>query len=43
MKCLMTVLLALALVLPATGCGKKDDPEPPPGSQSDFPRKYPVR
>lgn len=35
---LLTVL-ALALCLGATSCGRKGDPEPPPGGRIDIPDK----
>ncbi len=38
---LITLLLMAALAAPLAGCGKKDDPQPPPGKHSDFPRQYP--
>lgn len=36
---LLGVLAALAL--PLVSCGKKNQPEPPPGSQNTYPRVYP--
>ena len=36
---LLGVLAALAL--PIASCGKKNQPEPPPGSQNTYPRVYP--
>jgi len=38
---LIALLLLAALSSPLAGCGKKGDPEPPPGTKSDFPRQYP--
>ncbi len=38
---LIALLLMAALAAPIAGCGKKGDPEPPPGTKSDFPRQYP--
>ncbi|MFZ1416594.1 MAG: hypothetical protein WAS73_18765 [Defluviicoccus sp.] len=38
---LVLVTAMLALVLPAAGCGRKDQPEPPPGSEPR--RSYPAR
>jgi predicted small lipoprotein YifL len=38
---LIALLTALALALPLSGCGKKGDLEPPPGTKSDYPRTYP--
>ena len=38
---LLLALLVAVVVLPAAGCGRKAQPEPPPGS--DFPRTYPSR
>jgi hypothetical protein len=34
-------LLALALLLPLSGCGKKNMPSPPPGEPVTYPRTYP--
>jgi hypothetical protein len=38
---LLLLLLVAGLVLPAAGCGRKGQPEPPPGA--DYPRTYPSR
>ena len=38
---LLVLLLLCGLVLQAAGCGRKGQPEPPPGS--DYPRTYPSR
>jgi hypothetical protein len=38
---LVLALLVAVVVLPAAGCGRKAQPEPPPGA--DFPRTYPSR
>lgn len=35
------LLLVASLALPAAGCGRKGQPEPPPGA--DYPRTYPAR
>lgn len=40
-RLLLLALLLVALTLPVAGCGRKGQPEPPPGS--DFPRTYPSR
>jgi hypothetical protein len=37
----LILLLACALATPLGACGKKADPEPPPGKKSEFPRQYP--
>jgi len=39
MKPSTVVLLALALSLPLTGCGRKGTPDPPPGAF--YPKLYP--
>jgi hypothetical protein len=41
----VVMLLAIAgvLALAPGACGKKANPDPPPGEQSEFPRKYPRR
>ena len=41
MRRLALLLLAASLALPAAGCGRKGQPEPPPGA--DYPRTYPAR
>ncbi len=36
-------LMALCLGLSLSACGKRGDPEPPPGAkESDYPRPYPA-
>ncbi len=40
MRHLILLMLIIALVLPAAGCGRKDQPEPPPGSEPR--RSYPA-
>lgn len=40
MRRLMLLMLIIAVVLPASGCGRKDQPEPPPGSEPR--RSYPA-
>lgn len=40
MRRLMLLMLIVAVVLPASGCGRKDQPEPPPGSEPR--RSYPA-
>ncbi|MBT3399458.1 MAG: hypothetical protein HOL07_14455 [Rhodospirillaceae bacterium] len=37
------VLVALALALALTACGKKGPPEPPEGEEITYPRTYPTR
>lgn len=37
----LSLILALSLLPALSACGKKGDPEPPPGSE--FPRTYPTR
>ena len=40
----MKWLLALALLLPLIGCGKRGPPQPPgPPDQVIYPRTYPAR
>lgn len=41
MRRLFLMMLIIALALPAAGCGRKDQPEPPPGSEPR--RSYPAR
>lgn len=41
-RALLTLLLALVLVGPLAGCGKKGDPTLPTGVSDDHPRKYPT-
>ncbi|MFT5438476.1 MAG: putative small lipoprotein YifL [Alphaproteobacteria bacterium] len=43
MRYLMLLVMVLAVSLPLAACGKKGEPKPPPGTESDFPRKYPSR
>lgn len=33
--------LVLVVALALTGCGRKGNPQPPPGQQNAFPRTYP--
>ncbi len=35
------LLIACVLAFPLGACGKKASPDPPPGTQSEFPRQYP--
>jgi len=35
------VLVALVLAIALTGCGRRSQPEPPPGVPNTFPRPYP--
>lgn len=35
------VILATALVLLIAACGKKGEPQPPPGEPNTYPRNYP--
>ena len=37
----LALLLALALAFPLVACGKKGDPQLPPGKTDKFPGKYP--
>jgi predicted small lipoprotein YifL len=41
MRTLITLVFAALLTLAVAGCGRKGQPEPPPGS--DYPRTYPAR
>lgn len=36
-------LIMLALALPLSACGKKNDPVPPPGVTNTYPRVYPAQ
>ena len=36
-------LVLLALALPLSACGKKNDPVPPPGVPNTYPRVYPAQ
>lgn len=38
---LSPAVLAAALVLLIAACGKKGDPQPPPGQPNVYPRQYP--
>jgi predicted small lipoprotein YifL len=35
------VALVLLIALALTGCGRKGNPQPPPGQQNAYPRTYP--
>ena len=35
------VALVLVVALALTGCGRKGNPQPPPGEQNQYPRTYP--
>jgi len=35
------VIAALAIMLTLAGCGRKGNPQPPPGEPSPYPRTYP--
>jgi predicted small lipoprotein YifL len=35
------VALMLVVALALTGCGRKGNPQPPPGEQNQYPRTYP--
>lgn len=37
------VLVALALAVALTACGKKGPPKPPEGEEVTYPRTYPTR
>jgi predicted small lipoprotein YifL len=41
MRTLVVLILLAALASPLAACGRKGQPEPPPGA--DFPRTYPGR
>lgn len=41
MRMLITLMFVAVLALAVSGCGRKGQPEPPPGS--DYPRTYPAR
>jgi len=41
MRLIGLILLIFALIIPVSACGKKDDPIPPPGKDSEYPRVYP--
>lgn len=36
-------LVLLALTLPLSACGKKNEPVPPPGVANTYPRVYPAQ
>ena len=38
---LLLLMIMAGLALPVAGCGRKGQPEPPPGA--DYPRTYPGR
>ncbi|HEU0215187.1 MAG TPA: lipoprotein [Stellaceae bacterium] len=35
------VALVLLVTVALTGCGRKGNPQPPPGEQNHYPRTYP--
>ncbi len=37
----LALLLSVMLAAVLDGCGRKDQPEPPPGKKIEFPRQYP--
>jgi predicted small lipoprotein YifL len=39
----MLLVMIIAVSMPLSACGKKGDPEPPPGATGEYPRKYPSR
>ncbi len=39
----MLLAIACVLALAPGACGKKANPDPPPGEQTEFPRQYPRR
>ena len=41
MRYLVLLLMVLSFSLPIAACGKRGKPEPPPGTEGEFPRKYP--
>lgn len=41
MRTLITLVFATALALAVGSCGRKGQPEPPPGA--DYPRTYPAK
>jgi predicted small lipoprotein YifL len=43
MRYLMLFVMMIAVSLPLSACGKKGDPEPPPGTEGEYPQKYPRR
>ncbi len=39
---ILAALMVLAMALPLAACGKKGNPEPPPGAKDEvYPRPYP--
>jgi predicted small lipoprotein YifL len=38
---ILPMILAAAVVLLIAACGKKGDPEPPPGQPNTYPQHYP--
>jgi len=43
MRRLIPILVAVALTAPLGACGKKSDPGPPPGTETEYPRTYPPK
>ena len=41
LRALLALFLAASIAAPLAACGKRGRLEPPPGTQSDYPRKYP--
>ncbi len=41
MRTLLSAFIAVLITLSVAGCGRKGQPEPPPGA--DYPRTYPAR
>jgi predicted small lipoprotein YifL len=41
MRKMATILMVIVLGAALSGCGKKADPDPPPGKKSEYPRAYP--